>query len=472
MRSRNPDTTIESVLVIGGGIAGLRVALDIARNGVAVTLVERAPFVGGSMAARFGDETDTFGLPPGFELPKPIQLGDQVNIEVLTLAEVIELTGSAGAFTATIRQVGRYVTDACTQCNRCHVACPVVVPNEYHSGLTARKAIYTPFRDAYPGTYVIDAEHCLNRPPNYMPCQRCVEVCDDNAIHFDIPRETTLTRKTCSVVLATGFHLETPEELRKAGYGEHPDVLTYLELEHLLSPSGPSGGYPEKPSTGNSPDSILYVIHDASRFSTLCAIGQCERLVAREIGSVLVLHPAKTAQGDPFAEYWIRHCKCHVNLIEAELERISPVDDDLFRVKYRPQGAVMSTTQSFDMVVFTTAVNPPDNIERMAGVLGIELTPSGFAQLGDRDGGLASTSKPGIYVAGCACGPKDMANTIAEAKAAAVQAMRHVRHRHAAAPAHPGDVTMSGNGNRVTEAEMQERLRLALLQLMTPPNRL
>lgn len=461
----------DCVLVIGSGVAGMRAALDLAQHGIHVVLIEREPVLGGVMASRLSDEEETFSFTHGAEVPKTQQIAAQKNIEVLTQAELAELQGTAGDFTATIRQRARYVTDACTRCRHCHTVCPQVAPNQFQAGITLRKAIYTPFRDAYPSAYVIDIETCLNNPPNYMPCQRCVEVCDDKAIHFEAPAEQKLMRNVGAVVLATGFAVEGSGELDRYGYGAHPDIMTYMEFEQLISPVGPSGGFVEKLSNSTSPDDVLYVMHDASRFATGCAAAQCDKLVEQEIKNVVVLHPPATKEGDPFGAFWRRIARHSVTLVEGEVERISPIEDDQLRVRYKETGQPLSTTETYDMVVFTTRAKASSGFTNIAKVLGIEHNGSGFVKAGQTIGGVNATSQPGIYVAGCASGLKDVHETIAESKSAAIHSLRHVEARAevAGAPLVPGHSGVMIEGKWLTDDQIRQRIESILLHLMEAP---
>ena len=166
----------DSVLVIGAGIAGIQASLDLAKAGARVVLVEREATIGGMMAV-LDKNFPTLDCSICIEAPKMSEVSLHPNIEILALSEVDGIEGTPGDFRVHIRQKARFVTDECTRCGECTTACPVVLPNEYDSGMAARKAIYTPIPLSVPGTYVVDLEHCLNDPPNYMPCDRCHQVC-------------------------------------------------------------------------------------------------------------------------------------------------------------------------------------------------------------------------------------------------------------------------------------------------------
>jgi len=166
----------DSVLVIGGGIAGIQASLDLAEAGARVIVVEREATIGGIMSV-LDKNFPTLDCSICIEAPKMSEVDLHPNIEILSLAEVDSIEGGPGDFKVKIRQKGRYVTDECTRCGECTTVCPVVLPNEYDSGMAARKAIYTPIPQSTPGPYMIDMDHCLNTPPNYIPCDRCYQIC-------------------------------------------------------------------------------------------------------------------------------------------------------------------------------------------------------------------------------------------------------------------------------------------------------
>ncbi|MBI4491878.1 MAG: CoB--CoM heterodisulfide reductase iron-sulfur subunit A family protein, partial [Chloroflexi bacterium] len=252
------------VLVIGGGVAGVQAALDLAEAGAKVVLVERSPSLGGTMAA-LDKNFPTLDCSICIEAPKLADVGAHPNVEVLANAEVVGLEGEAGDFRATIRQRARFVTDECTRCNLCVDACPVPLPNEFEHAMSTRKAIYTPFPQAVPGAYTIDVDHCLNDPPNYLPCGRCVAACPPKCIDFNQPRVQELERNVVSVIAATGFETMPADSLVEFGYGRHPDILTAMEFERLLAATGPSGGEIIRPSDGAHAEKLLFVLCVGSR---------------------------------------------------------------------------------------------------------------------------------------------------------------------------------------------------------------
>jgi heterodisulfide reductase subunit A len=242
----------DSILLVGGGIAGLHAALECANSGARAIVVERGPVVGGRLAATMLEPSAIGDRSEGVRTPLFEALVENENIEILTNSTLQAVEGRPGNFTVTVREEQRFVTDACTRCKKCHTVCPVVLPNEADAGLTYRKAIYTPMLDTLPEAWVIDIENCLNTPPNYLPCQRCVDVCDDDAIFFNLPAETIHTRHVGAVILAPGFRTEEPTRFNELGYGEHTDIVTSA---------------PQSPRTRNIPRACCWcsTIHRSSR---------------------------------------------------------------------------------------------------------------------------------------------------------------------------------------------------------------
>src|SRR3990172_8963793 len=289
----------DSVLVVGGGIAGIQASLDLAEAGARVVLVEKEATIGGIMAV-LDKNFPTLDCSICIEAPKMSEVDLHPNIEILSLAEIEKVDGNPGDFRVYVRQKARFVTDACTRCGDCSSACPIVMPNEYDSGMAARKAIYTPIPQSVPGAYVIDIEHCLNDPPNYLPCDRCYQVCPPKSIDFMMPRERYLTRPVGSIIVAVGYDTLDPRRLKEYGYGSHPDILTALEFERLLNSAGPTGGEIVRPSNGEHARDILFVLcvgsrdrrfyRYCSRFCCMYSIKHAYQAIDHGIADVTVLY--------------------------------------------------------------------------------------------------------------------------------------------------------------------------------------
>ncbi len=429
--------TTNQVLVIGGGIAGVQAALDLAEAGARVVLVERSPSLGGRMAA-LDKNFPTLDCSICIEAPKLSEVGEHPNVEVLTNAEVTGLDGDVGAFTATIRQRARFVTDECTRCNLCFDACPVALPSEFDHAMATRKAIYTPFPQAVPGAYTIDLEHCLNEPPNYLPCGRCGDACAPKCIDFSQPLVQDLQRSVASVVVAAGFETMPATELAEFGYGRHPDVLTAMELERMLAATGPTGGEIVRPSDGAHPERLLFVlcvgsrdvrhVRACSRVCCMYSIKHAYQAVDHGVPDVTVMYMDVRAYGKGFDGFWTRTKEAGVHFVRSRPARIVPVDGRL-QVTYEDTQVGRRCDEPFDMVVLATAIQPPAGVADLAARLGLELGEDGFFQAVEREGGVIASTRPGIYLAGCAAGPKDIPDTVTEASAAAARALAHVGQR-------------------------------------------
>ena len=427
----------DSVLVIGGGIAGVQAALDLAEAGAKVILVEKGPSIGGTMAA-LDKNFPTLDCSVCIEAPKLSEVGEHPNIEVLNNAEVTEVDGEAGAFSVTIRQKAGFVTSECTRCGECEPVCPVALPNEFDAAMATRKAVYTPFPQAVPGAYVVDIEHCLNEPPNYWPCHRCAEVCPPQCIDFSMPLEKNLRREAGAVIVATGFDTMDPSLLGQYGYGAHPDVLTAMEFERLLTSAGPTGGEIVRPSDGRHPESILFVLcvgsrdrrfyRYCSRFCCMYSIKEAFQALDHGVKDVTVLYMDVRAFGKGFDAFWKRTQEEGAKFIHGKPSAITPNGKGL-TVRFEDTAAGVPRTIDTDMVVLATAVRPPQGLSALADTLGLEVAEDGFLMAAETRAGLVGSTRPGIYLAGCAGGPKDIPDSVAEASGAAASALAHLDER-------------------------------------------
>jgi heterodisulfide reductase subunit A len=428
----------DSVLVIGGGIAGIQSSLDLAKAGARVVLVERQPTIGGVMAV-LDKNFPTLDCSICIEAPKMSEVELNSNIEILSMTTLEALDGVPGDFTVHLRQKARYITDACTRCGECTIVCPVVHPNEYDSGMASRKAIYTPIPQAVPGAYLVDIDKCLNDPPNYIPCNHCVQSCLPKAIDFLMPSERTFTRKVGAVIVATGYDMLDPGQIREYGYGTHPDILTALEFERLVNSAGPTGGEILRPSDGKHPKNILFVLcvgsrdqrfyRYCSRFCCMYSIKHAYQALDHGVRDVTVLYMDIRAFGKGFDGFWKRTQEDGAKFVRGRPARINPNHNGNIRVLYEHLEGAVRTEVDYDLVVLANAVTPPDGLVELAGLLGIGLDQDGFISSKETNGGLVMTSRPGIYAAGCACGPKDIPDSVAEGSGVAALALSHLTDR-------------------------------------------
>ncbi len=427
----------DSVLVIGGGIAGIQASLDLAEAGARVVLVEKEATIGGIMAV-LDKNFPTLDCSICIEAPKMSEVALHPNIEILSLASVEKIQGEAGNFTVTIQQQARFVSDGCTRCGDCTQVCPVTLPNEYDSGMAVRKAIYTPIPQSTPGPYRIDMEACLNQPPNYIPCERCYQVCPPKAIDYCMPPVTTLERKVAAAVLAVGYDMFDPRLMPEYGYGSHPDILTTLEFERLINSAGPTGGEIVRPSDGSHPNRILFVLcvgsrdqrfaHYCSRFCCMVGIKHAYQAIDHHIPEVTVLYMDLRAYGKGFDSFHQRTQEAGAHFVRGRPARIQPHQDHI-QVTFEDLDEAVRKIQDFDLVVLSNAVNPQEGLPQLAKKLDLEIDPDGFIATEETHGGLVATTRPGIYAAGCVSGPKDIPDSVAEGSASAALALGHLTAR-------------------------------------------
>jgi heterodisulfide reductase subunit A len=412
----------DSILIIGGGIAGLHAAMECANAGARAVVVEREPIIGGRLAAALTAATAMGDRAEGVPVPLLTNVTENENIEIITLGELEKIEGRPGYFTVSIRERARYVTDACTRCKLCHTACPVVLPNEFDAGLTFRKAIYTPMADTVPEPYVIDIENCLNTPPNYQPCQRCVEVCDDNAIFFNLV-DTLHERQVGAIILATGFRIEDSASYAEFGYGTHPDIVTSAELQRLMESPGPTGGFATKPSNEEYPNSVLLVLDNLSPFALYIVASQVHQLVEQDVETVAVLVLSQLNQETDRANVLELGEKTGVKFSWGATIKVATNTENGLDVSYEDFSENRFVRETYDMVVLCSDVEPADNLALLAGAVGIQLDDNGYVAVDPADEAMIATSRPGIFVAGCASGPANIKQSIASARAAATAAI-------------------------------------------------
>ncbi|TXT23600.1 MAG: polyferredoxin heterodixulfide reductase subunit A [Gallionellaceae bacterium] len=242
-------------MVIGGGIAGIQAALDIANAGIEVVLVEKQATIGGRML-QLSETFPTLDCSQCVLSPKMVEVNRHPGIKLMTYSEVQEVAGSVGNFRVKVHKRSSFVDpDKCKICDHCTEVCPVVVPNEYELGLTARRAIYIPYAQAIPASFTLDEDACLGLNP--IRCGKCKDVCEAGAIDYDM-RPVTTTEEVGAIVVATGFDLYGPENMPELGGGKVEDVLDGLQFERLISASGATKGHILRPSDLKEPKEVVW----------------------------------------------------------------------------------------------------------------------------------------------------------------------------------------------------------------------
>lgn len=434
-----------SVLVVGGGLAGMRAALDLADSGLKVYLVERTPCLGGRVAQLGymfpqhdcilcrGTADHGYGCTRPSISPAYIPHNQHPNISIFTQTEVIDVEGQAGDFTVSLRQQPRFVEEErCINCGRCAEVCPVELPDRYQQGLTKRKAAYKVAARALPDSYVIEyGPYCVD-------CHQCVDVCPTGAIDLD-QQPRLLTLEAGAIILALGFQVYDPTSLEELGYGRYPNLLQAMEYERLASRSGPTEGMVTRPSDGRHPQSIAWLQCVGSRSkeepfcsSICCMYATKEAILAHQrLGestqcTVFVMDERafNKEHSKYFAaardRYGIRYLRCRVSEIKED-----PRTHDLLLKFVDEEGHLRQ--DPFELVVLATGLQPPQTAGRLAEVLEIELNEFGFCET-DKFAPL-QTTRPGVFVCGAFSSPKEIIETVIDASGAAAEAMRFLNDR-------------------------------------------
>jgi len=411
------------VLVVGGGIAGMQAALNLAAGGLSVTLVEEGPALGGIMAQL--DKTfPTNDCAMCILSPRMLEIARHPLIEILTLTRVTDLAGEAGNFYAVLSRRPRYVeVDKCSGCGECTRVCPVRLPDPFNLGLSSTKAIHVPFPQAVPQAAYIAPEAC--RVFWGKPCEACLKVCPAGAINLAQTPEHVV-RRVGAVILAAGTR---PAPVNGFPGAEHADVVTGLQFERLLSATGPHGGKLLRPSDRTEPRSIAFIQCVGSRdprsgaayCSAVCCMAALkEALVAKELSGAgadtALFYMDLRAHGKGYEEYLERAREEGVRLIRSRVTRVTPQAGGGVLVLYTDDRG-RPCTQGFDLAVLSTGLRPAASLPEWARRLGVKPEVHGFVSASSQNPVL--TTKAGILVCGAVREPMDIPETVVAASAAA-----------------------------------------------------
>jgi heterodisulfide reductase subunit A len=415
-------------MIVGGGIAGIQAALDLAEMGVEVFLVERQPSIGGRMAQL--DKTfPTNDCAMCILSPKLVEAGSNKNIHIIANAEIQSVDGEMGKFHVKVLKYARFVDESrCTGCGVCMSKCPVRIPDDYNKGLNKTKCIRIPFPQAVPAVPIISKEHCIYL--NKGKCRICEKFCEEKVIDYE-QKDTVLDLEVGSIILAVGSQEFDAKRKDEYSYGTSPNVVTSIEFERMLSASGPTQGHVLRASDDKEPQRVALLQCVGSRdmqvsepfCSAICCMQAAKDaiiMVEHMPGvSVTIFNMDVRAGGKDFdkfikraqAEYEARLVRARVSAVE-----INPANDNL-RVRYDPNDGGPLQEEEFDMVVLSVGLHTSEQAVQLAAKLGVELGESGFVKGNPFDPVL--TSREGVFTCGTMTGPRDIPETVMQASGAA-----------------------------------------------------
>lgn len=418
-------------LVIGGGIAGIQTALDIADAGFKVDIVEKQPTIGGKMAQL--DKTfPTLDCAACILTPKMVDAGQHENIKIYSYSEVTDVKGFVGNFDVTIKKKARYVReDLCTGCGLCTEKCPQKkVPNEFNLGMDNRRAIYIPFAQAVPKIATIDPNYCTMLKTG--KCGVCSKVCTAGAIDYNA-KDEYIEEKYGAIVVATGYNPISMDQFDEFAYSQSKDVITSLELERLMNAAGPTGGTLLRPSDGEHPHTIVLVQCVGSRCSE-CGKGKeyCSKICCMYTAKhamlirdkypdteVYVFYIDVRTPGKNFDEFYRRAVEEYgVHYIKGMVGKVSPEGK-----KLKVQASDLLDNKQLhidaDLVVLAAAIEPDKSARPLATMLTASMDTNDFFTEAHPKLRPVESPTAGVFLSGTCQGPKDIPETVSQAGAAA-----------------------------------------------------
>ena len=422
----------KTAVVIGGGVAGIQAALDIANGGHKVVLVEREPSIGGHMA-QLSETFPTLDCSQCILTPRMVEVAQHPNITLLSYSEVESVDGFIGNFNVRIRRKARSVDEKlCTGCGLCITKCPnKKIPNEFEQGMGNRPAIYVPFPQAVPNKPVIDRANCTWFASG--KCGVCKKLCPTGAIDYD-QQDTFVELQAGAIVLATGFETKGTDFFPEYGYGKYKDVITGLQFERMASASGPTKGEIRRPSDGAVPEKVVFMACAGSR-DPVKGIPYCSKVCCMYTAKHAMLYKHKVHDGTPYVFYMdIRAAgKNYDEFTRRAIEedgakyirgRVSTIYEKEGKLVVKGADTLLGGRQveiEADMVVLATAAVARGDSEALAQKLHVSYDAYKFFAEAHPKLKPVETNTAGIYLAGACQSPKDIPESVAAASGAAAK---------------------------------------------------
>jgi heterodisulfide reductase subunit A len=418
------EKSSREILIVGGGIAGITAALELGYLGFKVHLVERKPSIGGNMA-KLTKVFPTLDCAQCILTPRMAEVGRNSNVNLLTYAEVQEVSGRPGNYFVKVFMKPRGVdVEKCRSCGVCAKVCPVSVPDEFNEGLSQRKAAYIEFPQAVPSAYAIDFDACTK-------CRKCEQLCPAKAITIDDPGKT-VELHVGAIILATGYKLYDAKNLEIYGYGNYKDVITMMDLERLVSATGPTAGYVKR-ADGSDVKKMAIVLCAGSRdknyipyCSRICCMYSLKQafVLKKMLGiDVTIYYIDIRATGKGYEDLYWRDQEAGVVFVKGKVAEVYRNNGNGKLVVLAEDTLTGETREDeYDMVALATPMVPPTGLKELADKMKVSIGEDSFITEKHPKLDPVDTLVTGIFVGGCALSPKDVRDTVSDGLGAAAKA--------------------------------------------------